>query len=510
MDADNLDLSFKTFNEALTPETVITSVPDLYLSPRDQRVLLVEPETASWLILPRVEFGFLVKRGLMKPDSDGRSWRKLGEISSDLNSESAHQLRSCLYRLFIKDMITINGYSYHQPSTLWAIQRYPHYFNLHLTESCNLACRYCRVNHNGPELMMMSAETCKRIIRRVLEEIPGEKCIIGFHGGEPLLNIDCVLEGSKYAREVASSLGKSVTLSLQTNGLLLAKYSQLLKELKVDVGISIDGAEEIHNRYRVFRSGRGSFDEVMSGIQSAHQAGLSTGYLAVIHDPENYLPVARFMTESLKARSFRLNFSCYEGRAKKELDFDPGRAAEFARHWLELVDFAREDHQLNGDWLSIDDLNVFMAHLVSKDRPQMCYRSPCGAGNAILGFGHDGKIYLCEELVGKEEFCLGDINDAPRLTQLLDESEICARVKEKRKVENVAACADCPWKRFHGAGCLNKGFEFFGDLEHRDAMCYFYRTIFEELIWKLTDNRELVNLINYYKKYIKIENGWLD
>ena len=504
----SLDLNYEDFKKSLSPDDVFTTVPGLYFSPRAGRVLIVEPESASWLVMPSETFQFLVERGLLAPGAVTRSSQKLSDLYSGLSPDFQATLDRWLYRLFTGNMLAVNGYGYHQPSRLWAVQKYPHYFNIHLTEACNLACRYCRVGDSRVPQSLMAVETCKKIIRRVIEEIPGTKIIIGFHGGEPLLNPDCISEGSRYAREVASSTGKEITLSLQTNGLLLRKYSQLLKELNVEVGVSIDGPAPVHNRHRVFGSGRGSFEEVMAGIQAARQAGLNPGYLAVIHHPEDYLPVARFMVETLGATSFRLNFSCYEGRAKEELDFDPTRAAAFARNWLQLVDFVLEHHRRTGLWLSIDDLNLFVAHLLTGDRPHMCYRSPCGAGNAILGFGADGRIYLCEELVGKDQFCLGHIDTAPPLAGLLEESRMYARVSESRKVENVAACAGCPWRKFHGAGCLNKSFEYFGDTEHRDPMCHFYRVVFEELMWKLTDNPELVNLISYYKKYIRIQEEW--
>lgn len=501
-----LDLTYENFKKQLSPEDTLATVPGLYFSPRNGRVLIVEPDSASWQVLTREDSGFLIHLRLLAPGSSSRLWRKLKDLRAGLSPDLEEQLDRWLYRLFINNMLTINGYTYHQPSKLWPIQKYPHYFNIHLTEACNLHCRYCRVGDLNLPAQQMSVETCKKIIRRVIEEIPGEKIIIGFHGGEPLLNIDCLIEGSKYAGELATAAGKEVTLSLQTNGLLLSRYAGLLKELKVEVGVSIDGPADIHNQHRIFRSGRGSFEEVMAGIKSGRAAGLSPGFLAVVHQPENYLPVARFMVETLGATSFRLNYSCYEGRAKNELDFDRQRAENFARGWLRLLDFAVEYQRQTGTWLSIDDLNLFIAHLMSKDRPHMCYRSPCGAGNSILGFGADGKIYLCEELVGKEDFCLGQIDSAPRLDKLLEESEINLRAADRRQVDNVAACAGCPWKRFHGAGCLNKSFEYFGDIEHCDPMCHFYRVIFEELIWKLVDNPELKNLISYYKKYIKMRN----
>ncbi|HEK86674.1 MAG TPA: radical SAM protein [Candidatus Aminicenantes bacterium] len=496
-------LEFSEFKKVLTPEAIITSVPDLYFSTRNTRTLVVEPESASWIILQAASRGFLLRSKILRPGTNERSWKSLAEIYELDQSFNQNEIDWWLYSLFLRNMITLNGQTYYQSSNLWAVQQYPHYFNIHIAESCNLACRYCRCDHEANDRELMSVETVKKIIRRVLEEIPREKVIIGFHGGEPLTNIDCLVAGAKYARELASALKKKLTLSLQTNGVLLTRYSELLKELKIEVGLSLDGPEAIHNRQRVFASGRGSFGEVIEGLRRARKLGLNPGLLAVISDPQNYVEVAKFFIENLDSRSFRLNFLCYEGRAKKGFNFEVDRAELFVEHWLKLVDLAIDYHRETGYWLSVDDLNLFIAHLADKSRPQMCYRAPCGAGNSILGFGYDGQIYPCEELVGKDEFCLGTIDDPKPLPQLLVESEINQQIQQQRKVENIKKCRTCPWRRFHGSGCLNKSFEFFGDIFHEDPMCHFYRRVFEELMWKTAENPDLINLIGYYKNYLK-------
>jgi uncharacterized protein len=490
------------FRKILKPEAALISVPGLFFSSRAGRTLVVEPESASWTVLDRAPFDFLTKQGLIRPDARDRSLRTVAELRTRDTSTDWAKTEELLFELFTRNMLAVDGQTYYQPSRLWSAQRHPHYFNIHVSESCNLACRYCRVDHGGRDPMLMKVDVCKRIIRRVLEEIPGEKVIIGFHGGEPLLNAACIAEGAGYAREVAAALGKKVTLSLQTNGVLLDRHAGLLKELNIEVGVSLDGPETIHDRYRVLPSGRGSFGLVVNGLKAARKAGLNPGLLAVVHEPADYLEVADFMAGRLDACSFRLNYSCFEGRAKRELDFEVDRGEAFARGWLQLVDFALEHHRRTKTWLGIDDLNLFTAHLLTKVRPHMCYRSPCGAGNSILGFGYDGRIYPCEELVGKAEFALGTVDAPTPLAELLETSELNRRLQEERKVENVARCRDCPWKRFHGSGCLNKSYEYFGATDFEDPMCRFYRRVFEGLMWRLAENPELVNLTGQYRKYV--------
>jgi len=56
--------------------------------------------------------------------------------------------------------------------------------------------------------------------------------------------------------------------SMQSNGVLLdAEWIDLLTELDVAVGISIDGPQRFHDRFRLDHKGRGTFDETVRGIR---------------------------------------------------------------------------------------------------------------------------------------------------------------------------------------------------------------------------------------------------
>ena len=55
--------------------------------------------------------------------------------------------------------------------------------------------------------------------------------------------------------------------SIQSNGVLIDEaWIDLLAELNVQIGISVDGPREFHDAYRIDHSGRGSFDDVVGAI----------------------------------------------------------------------------------------------------------------------------------------------------------------------------------------------------------------------------------------------------
>jgi uncharacterized protein len=87
----------------------------------------------------------------------------------------------------------------------------------------------------------------------------------------------------------------TVTQRMQTNGTLLSReWCDLIEERRVDIGISIDGPRELHDRNRVTRSGRGTFDRVIAGIRLLRAAGIDFGVIIVLSRASLDSPEALF------------------------------------------------------------------------------------------------------------------------------------------------------------------------------------------------------------------------
>jgi uncharacterized protein len=87
-----------------------------------------------------------------------------------------------------------------------------------------------------------------------------------WQGGEPtLLGLDYFRRIVELQQRHAMP-GKRIRNSLQTNGVLLdEEWCKFLAEERSLVGLSIDGPRELHDRYRVTRGGKPTFDAVWRG-----------------------------------------------------------------------------------------------------------------------------------------------------------------------------------------------------------------------------------------------------
>lgn len=96
---------------------------------------------------------------------------------------------------------------------------------------------------------------------------------ISFHGGEPLLAEKRFYSTAvEYARK--SITNTEVIFTIQTNGTLLTEeWCQFLKTLDIQVSISIDGPKQLHDLFRVYHSTKGSFEDVIKGIEMRNKYG---------------------------------------------------------------------------------------------------------------------------------------------------------------------------------------------------------------------------------------------
>jgi uncharacterized protein len=142
------------------------------------------------------------------------------------------------------------------------------------TEGCNLACSYCF------EKSMLGARRMPRhVAQRAIDLLieysqAADKLWITHFGGEPLLNFENIRFATEYAETSAAAHGKTVAFDMTTNGTLLTDDSaEYLAMHNVRILLSIDGLQYSHNRYRVDRRGRGTFDQVMRCMKVLKKRG---------------------------------------------------------------------------------------------------------------------------------------------------------------------------------------------------------------------------------------------
>jgi uncharacterized protein len=152
---------------------------------------------------------------------------------------------------------------------------------------CNLNCEYCfylekQALFPDEEDYRMSDDVLSAYISKYIDIQKAPFIEFVWQGGEPtLLGIDFFRKVVKLQEAAAGQ--KRIQNSLQTNGTLLTdEWCVFLKKHDFMVGISIDGPEEIHNRYRVDRNGGPTFHKVMRGLKLLQKHGVDYNVMACV------------------------------------------------------------------------------------------------------------------------------------------------------------------------------------------------------------------------------------
>lgn len=318
---------------------------------------------------------------------------------------------------------------------------------LMVAQECNLRCTYCFAGegtYGGGGLM--PEEVAFKAVDFLLAHSGSVRAVeVDFFGGEPLLNFPVVKAVVDYGLEKARALGKEISFTLTTNAVLLDEpRACFLLERGINVVLSLDGRREVHDRFRRFPDGSGSYDRVLANARRfflAWAAGPRSAYCYVR---------GTFTRENL---DFTRDFCHLADLGFTAVSLEPVVASPAAPYAIRAVDLAAaeaEYERLVEAYLDLrhrgKPVRFFHFELDPAGGPCLTKRlTGCGAGFAYLAVGVDGRLYPCHQFVGTEEFSLGDLERGVARPGLV-EAFRRAHVYNK-------PCVHC-WARFFcGGGC---------------------------------------------------------
>jgi uncharacterized protein len=156
---------------------------------------------------------------------------------------------------------------------------------LQSTPLCNLNCSYCYLpEQSRASNVQMDVETAIHAVDILVKSgYLADEVEIRWHAGEPL-----IVPPSFYS-EVVKGLRRVVPKhigikhSVQTNGTLITdEWCKLFLQHDFRVGVSIDGPKIIHDRNRLTKGGKGTFDKVMRGIDKLREHRVPFEVIAVV------------------------------------------------------------------------------------------------------------------------------------------------------------------------------------------------------------------------------------
>jgi len=136
-----------------------------------------------------------------------------------------------------------------------------------MTRRCNLKCVHCYAK--SEDISYDNELTHEQSLAMIDDLADFGVPVLLFSGGEPLVH-PRLIEYALYA------VSKGMRAVISTNGTLITKEkAKNLKEIGLSyVGISLDGLEETHDK---FRGVKGSFQRAMRAIENCQEAGIKVG-----------------------------------------------------------------------------------------------------------------------------------------------------------------------------------------------------------------------------------------
>ena len=309
---------------------------------------------------------------------------------------------------------------------------------LSLTGQCNFACRYCYAAEHNKE--MMSVETALAAVKMAASSLPeGEKFIIQFSGGEPLLNF-------KVLHAVVSHVYENkvpAVLQIQTNGSLLSdQIAKYLFKNKVAIGVSLDGKPKVNDKLRLTKDGKGATEQILQGLEVLKRNNIACGITCVVtadnvNDLAGIVEMAYFL-----GNVRRIGFDLLRGQGRGS-GLVPPTEMEMAQ--------AMEQVYLRNKLLS--KMVGYEIKIAQQERAKLACTEECRefghcyAMNGEAAFVEaSGKIYACSSLIGDEEFYLGNV-------QIGLDVALVNKVSSKIS-KSMSFCKECSYFRQCGGGCF--------------------------------------------------------
>lgn len=311
-----------------------------------------------------------------------------------------------------------------------------------VTKDCQLACRYCYLVGKNPN-EKMTFDVAKQSIDYILENedhpaFSTQSVVWDFIGGEPFLEIDLIDNICDYLKirmfELHHHWFSSYRINLTTNGINYnsPKVQKFIDKnrLHLNITITIDGTKEKHDLNRIYRSGRGSYDDVVKNIPlyleqfpgAATKVTISSADIIYIKDS-----VLHLFTIGIHV----VNINCVFENVWKE-----GDDLLFEEQLMQLA-----DAMIDGE-LYKDNVCSFFDEELGKPLPlSVSNANWCGAG-MMLSIDSAGNFYPCTRfaqysLRDKKAWIIGNAKDG------IDTNKLRPFLMLDRSTQSDSKCIDC-------------------------------------------------------------------
>jgi len=385
--------------------------------------------------------------------------------------------------------------------------------------SCNLNCTYCyylekKRLYPGKETVMTET-LLEEFTRQFIEahEIP----VVTFtwQGGEPTLaGLSFFRKAIEFQRKYCE--GKRIENAFQTNGTKLDDdWCKFFADNNILVGISIDGEEHNHDRYRKTFSGGPTFRRVMKGIELLQKHKVDFNTLSTVNDYN-----VRYASETYRflkrIGSGFMQFLPVVERIKKDCNNKDDLSlvapvhgeAEVTSWSVGAKEYGQFLITIFDEWVRNDVaryyVQIFDATLANHvgENPGLCvFAETCG--DALI-LEYNGDLYSCDHFVYPEYF-LGNITKSSLVDMAKSQRQFDFGIDKRNKLPGY--CLKCDVRYTCHGECPKHRFMFTpGGKPGLNYLCEGYKLFFkhtepymEYMAKELKNKRPPANVMSWIK-----------
>lgn len=323
----------------------------------------------------------------------------------------------------------------------------------------------------------MSDEILEKYIIQHFEASSGPEVFFSWHGGEPTLaGLDFYRKALTFQKK-HKPFSYTVYNGIQTNGTLIDReWCEFLADNNFYVGVSIDGYGELHDRFRINKDGRPSFQEAIEGYKLLRKFNVRTEILCVVNsvNVEKPIEVYRFFKE-LGAQFITFLPLVIRDASKKEKVSEMSVTSEkFGVFLCKIFD----------EWVSEDIGKIKIQIFEEAIRPAfnqehtLCiFKKICG-GVPVVEL--NGDFYSCDHYVDNEHY-IGNISSSSIEQMLSSEKQLYFGLEKLRSLPQYCLecevrdmCnGECPKNRFNNTPSGESGLNY---------LCHGYKIFFKHIM----------------------------
>lgn len=317
---------------------------------------------------------------------------------------------------------------------------------------CNLGCIYCFYLEKADlfsetKKHRMSESVLEEMIKQAMQQTDSH-ITFAWQGGEPtLMGLPFFEKAVAFQKQYAGN--HTFSNSLQTNGILIDdKWAEFLRINNFLVGLSLDGSQQIHDKYRVMKGGKGSWKKVEESAKQLLNAGVEVNVLTVLNEHSAQFPEEIYNYHKLLNFEFLQFIPCLETEPidKTKLAAHSVTVEQYGNFLIKIFDLWLADIEGTKATISVRFFDSVFHHYVGYPAPQCTLMEECGVYVVVE---HNGDVFACDFYV-EPKWKLGNVQ-THKLTDMLNSD----RQKEFGALKAVLpeTCLSCKWLPQCRGGC---------------------------------------------------------